>query len=121
VEDYSLAAQTSDLAAVIEATGERRIILFGHCTGGPVTLLYAATHPEAVSHLVLYATFSSGHYMAVSELADALRRLIDADWGGVGSLAMADMFFPAPPPRNVRFMRHINGSVRRRRRPWLKP
>lgn len=94
VSDYSVRAQASDLATVIEAAGEKRNILFGHCTGGPIAILYAASHPETVSHLVLFATSSSGHYMAVSELADALRRLIMADWGGVGSLAMADMFFP---------------------------
>jgi len=94
VEDYSLEAQTGDLAAVVEATGERNIVLFGHCTGGPIAILYTSAHPDTVSHLIFYGTYASGHYVAASELADALLRLIDADWGGVGSLAMADMFFP---------------------------
>ncbi|HUF52434.1 MAG TPA: alpha/beta fold hydrolase [Dehalococcoidia bacterium] len=94
VEDYSLEAQTGDLTAVVEAIGARRIVLFGHCTGGPIAILYTASHPEMVSHLIFYGTYASGNYVRVSELADALLRLIDADWGGAGSLAMADMFFP---------------------------
>ena len=94
IEDYSIDAQTGDLAAAVEATGEKRIALFGHCTGGPIAINYTLAHPETVSHLILYGTYASGHYVAMSELAEALLRLIDVDWGGVGSLAMADMFYP---------------------------
>src|SRR5688572_8447973 len=35
VQDYSLAAQTGDLAAVIDAVGEHRIALLGFSAGGP--------------------------------------------------------------------------------------
>lgn len=94
VKDYSLEAQRGDLAAVIEATGEPRVALLGHCTGGSLIISYAAAHPEVASHLIFYDTFASENSLVVSKLADALMRLVDADWGGIGSLTMADMFYP---------------------------
>jgi pimeloyl-ACP methyl ester carboxylesterase/DNA-binding CsgD family transcriptional regulator len=94
VQDFSLEAQTGDLAAVIEAVGERKIALLGFSAGGPVTVSYTAAHPERISHLILYGTYASGSYVAISDLAKALFRLIEVDWGGVGSLSMADIYIP---------------------------
>lgn len=42
---------------VIEArTGAEKVSLFGHCIGGNLALLYAATHPEEVARLVTLTT-----------------------------------------------------------------
>jgi class 3 adenylate cyclase len=43
-----------DARAVMEAAGSERAALFGVSEGVPQSLLFAATHPELVSHLVLY-------------------------------------------------------------------
>jgi pimeloyl-ACP methyl ester carboxylesterase/DNA-binding CsgD family transcriptional regulator len=93
-DDFSLAAQTGDLAAVVAACGEPCVALLGFSAGGPVVIAYAAAHPENVSHLILYGTYASGSYGAVAELAKALNQMIKADWGGLGSLAMADIYIP---------------------------
>lgn len=94
VRNYSLQAQTGDLAAVVDAIGECRIALLGISAGGPVSIAYTAAHPEAVSHLILFGTYASGSYAAISELAKVLNRLIEVDWDGMGSLAMADLYIP---------------------------
>jgi pimeloyl-ACP methyl ester carboxylesterase/DNA-binding CsgD family transcriptional regulator len=94
VEDFSLAAQTGDLTAVVKATGESGVALLGFSAGGPPVIAYAGAHRESVSHLILYGTYASGSYSAVAELAKALKQLVKADWGGLGSLAMADIYIP---------------------------
>lgn len=94
VGDFSLEAQTADLAAVVEATEEKAVALLGYSAGGPITISYTAAHPDVVSRLILHGTYASGSYVAMSDLANALTRLIEADWGGVGSLAMADIYIP---------------------------
>jgi pimeloyl-ACP methyl ester carboxylesterase len=94
VEDYSLEAQVGDLAAVISALGLPKIALLGFSAGGPIILAYAHQNPDIVSHLILYATYARGRYLAISDLAKALTHLIDADWGGLGSLAQADIYIP---------------------------
>lgn len=50
----TLDAQKDDLAAVIEAAGCERPALLGVADGVPVSLFYAASHPERVSALVLH-------------------------------------------------------------------
>lgn len=94
VEDYSLEAQVGDLAAVISALRLPKIALLGFSAGGPITLAYAHQNPNVVSHLILYGTYARGKYVAISDLAQALVHLIDADWGGLGSLAQADIYIP---------------------------
>jgi pimeloyl-ACP methyl ester carboxylesterase/DNA-binding CsgD family transcriptional regulator len=94
VRDFSLTAQTGDLEAVTEALGSSRFALLGFSAGGPVAVAYTAAHSEHVSHLILYGTYASGSYAAISELSQALNRLIEVDWGGMGSLAMADIYIP---------------------------
>lgn len=94
VRDYSFRAQISDLASVVEAVGANSVALMGYSQGGPISIAYSAAHPEAVSHLALYGTYANGRYAAMSNLAKALIRLIEADWGGLGSLSMADIYMP---------------------------
>ena len=94
VEDFSLEAQTGDLAAVIQALGVGKVALLGYSQGGPISIAYTAAHQDVVSHLILYGTYASASYVAISDLANALLRLIEADWGGLGSLAQADIYLP---------------------------
>jgi len=52
----TLDERVEDLRAVMDAAGSERAALMGISEGGPVALLFAATHPERVSALVLYGT-----------------------------------------------------------------
>jgi len=54
----TLEESMDDLAAVMDAVGIERAAIFGISEGGPMSALYAATHPDRVSALVLYGTYA---------------------------------------------------------------
>ena len=54
----TLEDQIDDVLAVMEAAGSERAALLGSLEGGPLAMTFAATHPDRVSALVLYATFA---------------------------------------------------------------
>jgi class 3 adenylate cyclase/pimeloyl-ACP methyl ester carboxylesterase len=49
----TLEERMSDLGAVLDAVGSQRTALIGDCEGGALAALYAASHPDRVTHLVL--------------------------------------------------------------------
>jgi pimeloyl-ACP methyl ester carboxylesterase len=56
----SLEERMDDVRAVMETVGSRRAALIGISEGCPMSVLFAATYPERVSHLVLFGGFASG-------------------------------------------------------------
>jgi len=54
----TLEEQMDDVLAVMEAAGSERAAILGTLEGGPMAAMFAATHPERVSALVLYSTFA---------------------------------------------------------------
>jgi pimeloyl-ACP methyl ester carboxylesterase len=65
----ALEERMDDITAVMDAVGWEDAALFGYAEGGPLCILYAATHPERVTSLIL---------------ANAAARLIrapDYEWG----------------------------------------
>jgi class 3 adenylate cyclase len=54
----TLEEQMDDVIAVMDAAGSERAAVAGTLEGGPMAALFAATHPDRVSALVLYATFA---------------------------------------------------------------
>ena len=55
----TLAERVDDVRAVMDAAGSERAILYGVSESGPLHCLFAATYPERVSALVLYAAYAS--------------------------------------------------------------
>src|SRR5262245_21972986 len=55
----TLEERMDDVRAVMDAAGSQRAALFGISEGGQMCMLFAATHPERVSSLVLYGTFAT--------------------------------------------------------------
>jgi pimeloyl-ACP methyl ester carboxylesterase len=49
-----------DLAAVLDKVGSERAVLFGFSDAGGLCAMFAATHPERTSGLILYATAARG-------------------------------------------------------------
>jgi class 3 adenylate cyclase len=47
-----------DIGAVMDALGIRRAAVYGISEGAPLSLLFAATHPELVTALVVYGSFA---------------------------------------------------------------
>src|SRR6202047_2911181 len=55
----SLEQRMDDVRAIMDEVGSRRAILLGFSEGCPMSILFAATYPERVSHLVLFGGFAS--------------------------------------------------------------
>jgi pimeloyl-ACP methyl ester carboxylesterase len=59
----TLEERSDDIRAVMDAAGSQRAALFGASEGVPMSVVFAAAHPERVSALVLYGGMSAcyGH------------------------------------------------------------
>ena len=76
-----------DLEAVVAAAGSERHALIGWDTGGPVGMLYAATHPECVVSLTLISTYARLRrapdypFGMPDAAADLMVDIVHEDWG----------------------------------------
>jgi pimeloyl-ACP methyl ester carboxylesterase len=53
-----LEERMDDIRAVMDAAGSERAALFGYSEGGPMTALFAASHPDRVSALILFGSYA---------------------------------------------------------------
>jgi class 3 adenylate cyclase len=92
VGSATLEDRIDDVRTVMEATGSRKAALLGYSEGGPMSILFAATHPDRITALILAETFAKAHaspgYPEGNDpvVADDLARLVDEDWGSGASL-----------------------------------
>src|SRR6185436_1621876 len=97
----TLEERVDDVRAVMDAAGSERAVLFGISEGGPMSVLFAATHPDRVTALVLYGamgrTTEAPDYPWASP-ADALREsaaeFIAPYWGRDAEV-MVELFAPS--------------------------
>ena len=54
----SFEQRVDDIAAVMSAIGSRRAVVLGCSEGAPISVMFAATYPERVSHLILFGSFA---------------------------------------------------------------
>jgi pimeloyl-ACP methyl ester carboxylesterase/DNA-binding CsgD family transcriptional regulator len=83
VADHSLDARVADIEAVVEDAGLDRFALLAMAQGGPVTIEYAARHPERLTRLVFYGSYSGAQAAATPEemeLLAAFEALIKVGW-----------------------------------------
>jgi pimeloyl-ACP methyl ester carboxylesterase/DNA-binding CsgD family transcriptional regulator len=82
VTDHSLEARIGDLEAVADAAGFPRFALMAMAQGGPVAIAYTARHPERVSRLAFYGSYSSAldETDEEQELTDTFEQLIKVGW-----------------------------------------
>jgi len=69
LDNITLEQWMDDVSVVMEAAGSERAALLGAGEGGPMMMVYAATHPERTSALVLVNTSA------------AMGRTADSPWG----------------------------------------
>lgn len=84
----TLDERMDDLRAVMDAAGSGRASLFGVSEGGPMCILFAASHPERTDSLILYGSHAlpmlPGDTGLRAELArdpDAFIRRAEQGWG----------------------------------------
>lgn len=85
VREFSLDLWVRDLEAVIDSLGIESFPLLGMCQGGAIAVAYAARHPEKVSQLILYDSFSQGALLPGengrrTREAKALLEMISVGW-----------------------------------------
>ena len=89
----TLEDRIADMQAVMDAVGCDRVALVASSDGGPMSILYAATHPQRTSALVLYGAFArmawSPEYPCglPPEQYDAWVELLRSRWGDGSTLA----------------------------------
>jgi pimeloyl-ACP methyl ester carboxylesterase len=83
----TLEERIDDVRAVMDAVASTAASLFGISEGGPMSVLFAASHPERVRALVLYGSFpriTSGNgypWGFPLETAERLLATAEATWG----------------------------------------
>ncbi|KGN42434.1 LuxR family transcriptional regulator [Knoellia aerolata DSM 18566] len=82
VADHGLELRLADLEAVVDDARLDRFTLMAMAQGGPVAIAYAARHPERVSRLVFYGSYSGQQAKdpAEAEMNDTLDALIKVGW-----------------------------------------
>jgi pimeloyl-ACP methyl ester carboxylesterase len=107
---YDLDALADDLGAVADAAGLTRFPVLAASQGVPVSLAYAARHPERVSRMVLYGGYALGRSLrgTAEERAtgEAVLTMIRQGWGRDTAFADAftTLFMPDATPEERRGM-----------------
>ena len=92
--------QMDDVLAVLDAAQSASAAFFGLSQAGPMAILFAASHPERTTALVLYATYAMPHredaypWGRSTEWLAEYDRLIDQQWG-------SGVFLPQVAPTRV--------------------
>jgi len=115
----TLEQRIDDVGAVMDAAGSERAALFGISEGGPMSVLFAATHPDRVTALVLHGamgrTTEAPDYPWASP-AEALREsaaeFIAPYWGQQAE-GMVELFAPsfADDPQAAEFTARLERSA----------
>jgi DNA-binding SARP family transcriptional activator/pimeloyl-ACP methyl ester carboxylesterase len=86
--DSPLEERIDDVAAVMGAVSSSRAVLFGYSEGGPMSILFAAAHPERVTALILGAATARYPWapdypcgQGSDEMFDALTEIAAHRWG----------------------------------------
>ncbi|MGZ4713833.1 MAG: alpha/beta fold hydrolase [Acidimicrobiia bacterium] len=96
----SVAERMDDIRAVMDAAGCERAALVGISEGGPLAIAFAATYPDRVVSLVLWATFA--RYLWAEDFPEGLDpapvlELIDEAAGRVGTGEVLRQFVTGIP------------------------
>jgi class 3 adenylate cyclase len=115
VGDSTLDERMDDLRAVLDAVGLTRAAVLGFSEGGALAMLFAATYPERVQALVLYATMArvrpapdypegKGQVAVIQAVRDNVRD----HWGEGATLEVG-----APSFASIEFAREFVGRLER--------
>jgi pimeloyl-ACP methyl ester carboxylesterase len=77
----SLEQRMDDVRALMDAVGSQRAVLFGFSEGCPMSILFAATYPERVSHLVLDGVFARAADRMPEDVWQARLEQVMKTWG----------------------------------------
>ena len=87
----SLEQRMDDVRAIMETVGSQRTALLGFSEGCPMSVLFAATYPERVSHLVLIGGFAAGRLKLDPSHSEAFEEWLSGvtkNWGSGMTIKM---------------------------------
>lgn len=104
--EFSVDAFVRDLEAVVDACGLGRFALIGSSRASSTAMVYAARHPERVSHLVLHSAFGQGwrHWGNAGEIErrQATITLIREGWDNPAfRQILTSLLLPDATPREI--------------------
>lgn len=110
VADVSADAFLRDLETVAATIPEPRFALLGLSQGCATAIAYAVSHPERVSHLVLYGGYAQGRNRRGDpgdrEKAQAMLAMMRQGWGEEGSAfmrAFSSIYLPNGSPEQIKW------------------
>ncbi len=114
-EEFSLDAWVRDLEAVVDRLGLERFPLLGLSQGGPIAIAYTLRHPERVSRLILYGSYSRGRtHRPLSEREreerEVMLRMIAVGWGqghAAFRQVFTSLFIPGGSPEQVHWFNEL--------------
>ena len=84
----SLEQRMDDVRAVMDAVGSKRATLLGASEGGPMSMLFAAAHPDRTLALALYGSYAHFTTWVLSpDRVEAFIASVDNNWGTGASLS----------------------------------
>ncbi|MET4798117.1 adenylate/guanylate cyclase domain-containing protein [Bradyrhizobium sp. LB11.1] len=104
----SLEVRMDDLRAILDAIGSRRAALVGFSEGGCMSIMFAATYPERVSHLILIGCFSRSADRSSDEAWEVRLEQIVKHWGAgqlIKTIAPSEASKPSAVAQFGRFER----------------
>jgi pimeloyl-ACP methyl ester carboxylesterase/DNA-binding CsgD family transcriptional regulator len=90
---FSLEAEVEVLGELLDQVGVKRCTLFGFSSGGCLSAVYAAAHPERVGRIVLYNAYADGAGIADAEVRRCLVSVVRRHWG-LGARVLGAVFMP---------------------------
>jgi pimeloyl-ACP methyl ester carboxylesterase len=94
----TLEERMDDVRAVMDAAGSSRAALIGVSEGGPMCLLFAATHPDRTAALVLAHTFARGSWAPdypCGARPDQQQQMLERMEAGWGTGVLLNAFAPS--------------------------
>ena len=77
----SIEERSDDIRAVMDEVGFERASIVGYSEGGPLSVVFAASHPERVDALALYATFTRLRSGMADQDYESLISRVQEGWG----------------------------------------
>ncbi|MGH7579465.1 MAG: alpha/beta fold hydrolase, partial [Gemmatimonadales bacterium] len=104
-----------DLEAVVDRLGLERFPLLGISQGGPIAIAYTLRHPERVSRLILYGSYSQGRgHRNLSEREreerEVMLRMIAVGWGqdhAAFRQVFTSLFIPGASPEQAHWFNEL--------------
>jgi pimeloyl-ACP methyl ester carboxylesterase len=109
----TLEARMDDVRVLLDEIRCERATVFGASEGGPMALLFAATHPQRVERLVLYGTYAH-HPFGTTEQGEDFAVRAERYWGTGTAVGLLSPSTASDPEQRRRFARYeINSATPR--------